>query len=131
MFQALGGDVDGAAEHGNVALNVAKSVEKTVAVFSLEMSREQLALRLLAGIRHDEPGLMPYLRPDAKSQFTIEYDSVTNRPVRVHTMVLSTQHDEFDTDEAMHSRIESDIRNILIPRIKAAVPKPRLIQEQI
>ena len=52
-------------------------------------------LQILADIRHNEPGLMPYLRPDAKSQFTIEYDGDTHLPVKVHTIVLSTQHDEF------------------------------------
>ena len=52
-------------------------------------------LKILADIRHQEPELMPYLRPDAKSQFTIEYDGDTHQPVKVHTIVLSTQHDEF------------------------------------
>jgi len=88
----------------------------------LPLYLSHLALRLLAGIRHDEPALMPYLRPDAKSQFTVEYDGETGRPVRIHTIVISTQHDEFDTDEAMHARITDDVRNILIPRIKAALP---------
>ena len=52
-------------------------------------------LQILADIRHNELELMPYLRPDAKSQFTIEYDGQTHQPVKVHTIVLSTQHDEF------------------------------------
>ena len=65
---------------------------------------------------------MPYLRPDAKSQFTIEYDAETNRPLRVHTVVISTQHDEFDTDAAMQARIRNDIETILLPRLKAALP---------
>ena len=52
-------------------------------------------LEILSDIRHNEPALMPYLRPDAKSQFTIEYDGETHAPVKVHTIVLSTQHDEF------------------------------------
>jgi S-adenosylmethionine synthetase len=59
---------------------------------------------------------MPYLRPDAKAQFTVEFSS-HHHPVRVHSIVLSTQHDEFDTEEAMHSKIESDVRQILIPRL--------------
>ena len=79
-------------------------------------------LQILADIRHNEPELMPYLRPDAKSQFTIEYDGDTNRPVRVHTIVLSTQHDEFDTDEAMQERIRHDVETILIPRFKDSLP---------
>ena len=80
-------------------------------------------LRLLADIRHNEPKLMPYLRPDAKSQFTIEYDGETNRPVKVHTIVLSTQHDEFDSDEKMQECIRHDVETILIPRLKASLPE--------
>jgi len=79
-------------------------------------------LEVLAAIRHDEPGLMPYLRPDAKSQFTIEYDAETHEPLKVHTIVLSTQHDEFDTDEAMLARIRKDVEEIVIPRLKALLP---------
>ena len=65
---------------------------------------------------------MPYLRPDAKAQFSVEFDGTTNRPVRVHTIVLSTQHDEFDTDEAMHARIESDVRSTVLPRLIESLP---------
>ena len=79
-------------------------------------------LEVLAAIRHDELHLMPYLRPDAKSQFTIEYDAATNQPLKVHTIVLSTQHDEFDTDEAMLARIRRDVETIVLPRLKALLP---------
>ena len=71
--------------------------------------------------RRGEPE-MPYLRPDAKAQFSVEFDGNTHRPVRVHTIVLSTQHDEFDTDEAMHARIERDVREIVLPRLVASLP---------
>ncbi len=74
-----------------------------------------LALEELAHIRK-ETSLMPYLRPDAKSQFTIEY-SDNNVAQRIHTIVISTQHDEFDDDDSMQKRIYSDIKNILIPRM--------------
>ena len=77
-------------------------------------------LQVLADIRHNM--VIPYLRPDAKAQFSVEFDGETNRPVRVHTIVLSTQHDEFDTDEAMHSRIEKDVREIVLPRLIASLP---------
>ena len=80
-------------------------------------------LLILRDLRHNEPKVMPYLRPDAKSQFTIEYDAETHHPLRVHTIVLSTQHDEFDTDEVMHARIEKDVREIVIPRLKASIPE--------
>ena len=85
----------------------------------LPLILSHLMLRTLAEIRREENSPMPYLRPDAKSQFTIEYDGETRRPVRVHTIVLSTQHDEFDSDEAMAARIRSDVENILLPRLKA------------
>ena len=88
----------------------------------LPISLAHKILQILTDIRKKEPGLMPYLRPDAKSQFTIEYDGQTNRPVRIHTIVLSTQHDEFDTDDAMHDRITADVRDILIPRLRDSLP---------
>ena len=59
-----------------------------------------------------------YLRPDAKSQVTLEYDD-NNRPVRIDAIVISTQHDDFDTEAKMQEKIQNDIINILIPRIKA------------
>ena len=87
----------------------------------LALSLSHKMLQVLADIRHNEPELMPYLRPDAKSQFTVEF-SGRHQPLRVHTIVLSTQHDEFDTDEAMHDRIEKDVREIVIPRLIASLP---------
>ena len=77
-------------------------------------------LKVLADIRRS--GEIPYLRPDAKAQFSGEFDGQTHRPLRVHTIVLSTQHDEFDTDEAMHSRIEKDVREIVLPRLIDSLP---------
>ena len=74
-------------------------------------------LRVLANIRR-EGTKMPYLGPDSKSQVTIEYDD-NNRPSRIDTIVVSTQHDEFDNDDNMLKRIESVVKNILIPEVKA------------
>ncbi len=83
-------------------------------------------LRELAHIRKAEPHLMPYLRPDAKCQVTIEYTDA-GQPLRVHTIVLSTQHEEFAEDwRTMHRRIEEDIRTILLPRV---LP-PQMIDER-
>ena len=65
---------------------------------------------------------MPYLRPDSKAQFTVEFSAI-HRPERIHTIVLSTQHDEFDTDERMHACIEKDVREIVIPRLIASLPE--------
>lgn len=61
---------------------------------------------------------MTYLRPDAKSQVTIEYDD-NNTPVRIDAIVVSTQHDDFDSEESMLQRIKEDVIDILIPRVKA------------
>ena len=89
----------------------------------LALSLSHKLLQVLADIRHNEPTLMPYLRPDAKSQFTIEFTG-RRTPVRVHTIVLSTQHDEFDTDdERMRARIEKDVREIVLPRLIASLPE--------
>jgi S-adenosylmethionine synthetase len=76
----------------------------------------------LAAIRREEK-VMRYLRPDSKSQVTIEYDD-QNKPIRVHTIVISTQHDEFDSnDERMLELIKSDIKEILIPRVAKQLPE--------
>ena len=87
----------------------------------LALSLSHRLLKILADIRHNEPELMPYLRPDAKAQFTVEF-SGKHKPVRVHTIVVSTQHDEFDTDEKMLERIRKDIRDIVIPRLISSLP---------
>ena len=76
----------------------------------------------LSAIRK-EGKVMTYLRPDAKSQVTIEY-SDDDIPLRIHTIVLSTQHDEFDSDDGrMLQTIRSDVRNILIPRVVKQLPE--------
>lgn len=87
----------------------------------LPLTLSHIALLELSKIRK-ETSLMPYLRPDAKSQFTIEYDE-NNKPLKVHTIVISTQHDEFDSDEKMLATIKSDIKEILIPRIINRLPE--------
>lgn len=68
-----------------------------------------------------EGQLIPYLRPDAKSQVTIEY-SEDNVPLRIDSIVLSTQHDDFDTEEVMLAKIKKDIVEILIPRVVEQLP---------
>lgn len=108
----------------------------------LPLALSHLTLQILSDIRKNSHDLMPYLRPDAKSQFTIEYDE-HNHPVRVHTIVVSTQHDEFvapelgnmkydeamrqfgqeRVDKAMHDKIEKDVRDILLPKVIATLPE--------
>ncbi|MBM3412470.1 MAG: methionine adenosyltransferase [Bacteroidetes bacterium] len=76
----------------------------------------------LAAIRREKNSKMPYLRPDAKSQVTLEYDD-NNKPVRIDAIVISTQHDDFDAEAKMLARIKKDVINILIPRIKSKYKK--------
>jgi len=78
-------------------------------------------LQVLADLRR-EGNEIPYLRPDAKSQVTIEY-SDDNVPQRIEAIVVSTQHDDFGSDEEMLSKIREDLVNILIPRVKAQLPE--------
>jgi len=76
----------------------------------------------MADIRREEK-VMTYLRPDSKSQVTIEYDD-NDKPIRVHTVVISTQHDEFDNnDERMLEKIKTDVKEILIPRVVKQLPE--------
>ena len=77
----------------------------------------------LAALRR-ECSSIKYLRPDAKSQVTIEY-SDDHRPIRIDAIVVSTQHDDFDSESAMQKKIQDDIISILIPRVKAQL-KPEL-----
>ncbi len=85
-----------------------------------------LIMRTLADIRK-EGKLMTYLRPDSKSQVTVEY-SDDNIPQRIDTIVVSTQHDEFmDDDEAMLAQIKNDVINILIPRVKAQIHSEKVL----
>jgi S-adenosylmethionine synthetase len=78
-------------------------------------------LRELSTIRR-EGKVMTYLRPDAKSQVTVEYDD-DGKPNRIDTIVISTQHDDFDKDAAMLKKIREDVINVLIPRVKKKLPK--------
>ena len=107
---------------GDQGMMFGYACRETEAYMPLPLYLSHLALVILSKIRHEELHLMPYLRPDSKSQFTIEYDAETHRPLRVHTVVISTQHDEFDTDEAMQRKIRSDVETILLPRLKAVLP---------
>jgi len=87
----------------------------------LPLDLAHLLLRELSVIRR-EGKVMTYLRPDAKSQVTIEY-SDDNKPQRIDAIVISTQHDDFDKDAVMLKKIKDDMINILVPRIKKKLPK--------
>ena len=87
----------------------------------LALSLSHMLLQELAEIRRENHTEMHYLRPDAKSQVTIQY-SDNNIPERIDTIVISTQHDDFDEESKMLSKIKSDVINILIERIKKKLP---------
>ncbi|WP_080905310.1 methionine adenosyltransferase [Parabacteroides sp. Marseille-P3160] len=106
------------------------ATKETANYMPLALDLSHSLLSELADIRKHELSLMPYLRPDAKSQVTIEYDD-NGAPLRIDTIVVSTQHDEFiqpngisqeEADLAMGSKIKEDVINILIPRVKAKYP---------
>ncbi len=87
----------------------------------LALDLSHALLRELAEIRK-EGKLMTYLRPDAKSQVTLEYDD-DNRPVRIDTIVISTQHDDFADEAEMQRQITEDVKAILIPRVMKDYPQ--------
>ena len=80
----------------------------------LPLEISHLLLRELAAIRREKNSKMPYLRPDAKSQVTIEYDD-NGKPLRIDAIVVSTQHDDFDKEAKMLAKIKEDVINILVP----------------
>ena len=126
-------DIGGAGDQG---MMFGYACDETPDCMPLTLDLSHRLLRELADIRREAKEmtwvkrgrLFTYLRPDSKSQVTVEYDE-QNRPLRVTTIVISTQHDEFiapvvDTeegrkaaDEAMRRRITEDVRNVLLPRV--------------
>lgn len=106
---------------GDQGMMFGYATKETDTYMPLALELSHLLLRELAAIRKEEK-LMPYLRPDAKSQVTIEYDD-NNTPIRIDAIVLSTQHDEFAKESVMLKKIKEDVINILIPRVIKKVPK--------
>lgn len=111
-------DDQGAGDQG---MMFGYATDETDNYMPLALDLSHRLLRELARLRR-EGTQIPYLRPDAKSQVTIEYDD-NNQPIRVNTIVLSTQHDDFDEDEAMLARIKKDITEILIPNVIQELPQ--------
>ena len=109
---------------GDQGMMFGYATNETPNFMPLSLDLAHRLLIVLAEIRR-EGTVMTYLRPDAKSQVTIEYDD-NNHPVRIDTIVLSTQHDEFATDEAMQQQIRHDVINILIPRVKETITDERV-----
>ena len=109
-------DEQGAGDQG---MMFGYAINETENYMPVSLDLAHLIMRVLAEIRK-EGKEMTYLRPDAKSQVTIEYND-DHTPRRIHTIVVSTQHDEFDSDDdRMLAKIKADVINILIPRVKAA-----------
>ena len=103
---------------GDQGMMFGYATNETENYMPVSLDLAHLLMTELANIRR-EGKEMRYLRPDSKSQVTIEYDE-NHIPQRIDTIVVSTQHDEFDSnDEAMLAKIKADVINILIPRVKA------------
>ena len=119
---------------GDQGMMFGYATTETANYMPLPLDLSNALLFELAEIRKKEPELMPYLRPDAKSQVTVEYDE-DNHPVRIDTIVLSTQHDEFikpadSSYEAQHAadlkmqeQVTEDIRRYLLPRVEKYYPQ--------
>jgi S-adenosylmethionine synthetase len=108
----------GAGDQG-MMFGYATNETETYMPLALALSHD--ILKELAEVRRENKAIK-YLRPDAKSQVTLEYDD-NNVPVRIEAIVVSTQHDDFGKDEVMLAKIKKDIINIVIPRVKAKYKK--------
>jgi S-adenosylmethionine synthetase len=109
---------------GDQGMMFGYATKETENYMPLALDLAHKILQELSHIRNNEPELIGYLRPDAKSQVTIEY-SDDNVPQRIDTIVVSTQHDDFDSEASMLAKIKEDIINIVIPRVKAKL-RPEL-----
>ena len=118
-----GGGLDQGA--GDQGMMFGYATNETESLMPVSLDLAHLIVRTLADIRR-EGKEMTYLRPDAKSQVTVQY-SDEGLPERIDTIVVSTQHDEFDTDEAMLARIKDDVINILIPRVKQQIHSQKVL----
>src|SRR6478752_9620847 len=106
---------------GDQGMMFGYAINETEDYMPLALNIAHKLLQELAVLRRENKQIK-YLRPDAKSQVTLEYDD-NNRPNRIDAIVVSTQHDDFDTEEKMLARIKKDIISILIPRVKAKYAK--------
>ena len=105
---------------GDQGMMFGYATNETENFMPLPLEISHLLLRELAALRK-EGKEMTYLRPDSKSQVTIEYDD-QNNPVKIDAIVVSTQHDDFDSELNMLKKIKEDVVNILVPRVKNLLP---------
>ena len=110
---------------GDQGMMFGYATNETENYMPVSLDLAHLIMRTLANIRK-EGKQMTYLRPDSKSQVTIQY-SDAGIPERIDTIVVSTQHDEFDEDEKMLAKIKEDVINILIPRVKAQIKSEKVL----
>ena len=115
-------DEQGAGDQG---MMFGYATNETESYMPVSLDLAHLIMRTLADIRK-EGKEMPYLRPDSKSQVTVQY-SDEGIPERIDTIVVSTQHDEFDEDEKMLAKIKDDVINILIPRVKKQIHSQKVL----
>jgi S-adenosylmethionine synthetase len=106
---------------GDQGMMFGYATNETDSYMPLALDLAHNLLRELSTIRR-EHAYMTYLRPDAKSQVTLEYDD-NNRPVRIDAVVISTQHDEWDDENTMQAQIARDVKEILIPRVLRKYPQ--------
>lgn len=110
---------------GDQGMMFGYATNETESYMPVSLDLAHLLMRTLADIRK-EGKVMTYLRPDSKSQVTIQYND-DNVPERIDTIVVSTQHDEFDEDEKMLAKIREDVINILIPRVKEQIHSEKVL----
>lgn len=105
---------------GDQGMMFGYATNETESYMPLPLEISHILLKELAALRKENKDIT-YLRPDSKSQVTIEYDN-NNKPIRIDAIVVSTQHDDFDSEANMLAKIKSDVIEILIPRVKALLP---------
>ena len=110
---------------GDQGMMFGYATNETESYMPVSLDLAHLIVRTLADIRR-EGKFMTYLRPDSKSQVTIQY-SDAGIPERIDTIIVSTQHDEFDEDEPMLAKIKDDVINILIPRVKQQIHSQKVL----
>ena len=120
IFQGVKREADENQGAGDQGMMFGFACKETGNYMPLTIDLAHLLLIELAAIRK-EGRQMKYLRPDAKSQVTVEYGEGW-KPLRIDTIVISTQHDEFASERLMQEKIEADVRHILIPRVKRQLP---------
>jgi S-adenosylmethionine synthetase len=106
---------------GDQGIMFGYATDETPSYLPLPLYLSHLILKTLSKIRHDKKQ-MEYLRPDAKTQVTIEYD-LNNQPIAIDTILISTQHDEFAGDKEMLDKITLDIHKVLLPLVISQLPK--------